>query len=127
MSLEITSLSTELTDVLHGIEMINSTRAGPFQVLSDAEVLAITNQQYQVKKPQIRKRYTNQQKNLCECGGRLTIQDSQSTCELCGITESAEDIDASTLGMSNYNTSSESANPLRITGPGGSMTQVHSA
>jgi hypothetical protein len=123
MSLEITSLSTELSDVLHGIEMVNSTRVGPFQVLSDAEVIAITNQQYQAKKPQVRKRYTIQQKNLCECGGRLTIQDSQSTCENCGITESAEDIDASTLGMSNYNTSSESANPLRITGPGGSIMQ----
>lgn len=124
MSLEITSLSTELSDVLHGIEsFINPSRSGPFQILTADEVLAITNQQYQVKKTQIRKRYNNQQKNLCECGGRLTTQDSQSTCDTCGMTESAEDIDASTLGMSNYNTSSESANPLRITGPGGSMFQ----
>jgi hypothetical protein len=121
MSLEITSSDTDLMNVLHGIE--STIKVGPFQVLSDAEIFAITNQTYQAKAPMRRKRFNIQTKNLCECGGIVKVQDNESICSLCGITESAEDVDASTLGMSNYNTSSESANPLRVTGPGGSAFQ----
>jgi hypothetical protein len=118
MSLEITSSDTDLMTVLHGIE--STIKVGPFQVLSDAEIFAITNQTYQYKVPVTRKRFNVQTKNLCSCGGIVTVLDNESICSLCGITELAEDVDASTLGMSNYNTSSESANPLRVTGPGGS-------
>ena len=121
MSLEITS---EIPDdiILFGL----SSTAGPFQILSDDEILDITNHGYQlsqVKRPVIRRRLASSTKHTCDCGGSFARQDDEMICDLCGLTEAIEIEDASSIGMSNYNTSSESANPLRIIGPGGSAMQ----
>ena len=119
MSLEITSEVPDL-NILLGVEVVQT---GPFQILSDDEVFAITNQSYQAKKPiQSRRRFISRA-NVCECGGTLIKEDGETICQVCGLTEQREDVDASSIGMSNYNTSSESANPLRIVGPGGNMFQ----
>jgi hypothetical protein len=127
--MEITSSATnDLDTILLGIALPGGIKPTPFQILNDNEIDEITTQLNNglgFKKPQIqRKRYNTQTRNFCSCGGLLEIKDSEIICNLCGITESQSvDTDASTSSTGSYNTSSESANPLRITGPGGMMFQ----
>lgn len=124
MSQDITSTpQNDLDAILLGI-CIPADFASPFGVLSDDELSEITNLTYHQKKPQIyRKRHTTHSRNACSCGGTITQDQSEAICDLCGITDHVDEPDASSIGMSNYNTSSDSANPLRVIGPGGMAFQ----
>lgn len=61
---------------------------------------------------------------LCECGGEFDKMEFERVCRECGIIETVEvDDGVSMISMGSYNTSNDSANPIRITGPGGTMLQ----
>lgn len=63
------------------------------------------------------------------CNGNYERVESEQICQTCGVVESIEGGGddggggISTLSIGSYNTSSESANPVRVTGPGGMLLQ----
>lgn len=61
----------------------------------------------------------------CECGGLIQKRDDDTVCIACGIVENIVGYEdsGSNSSMSSYNTSSESANPIRVVGPGGQQFQ----
>ena len=99
--------------------------------LTDQEIQEITTEStYHISNRHIGikpKRHTRQEK-LCGCGGSIEIHDQERVCTSCGVTESIQELNqdgqgVSSTSMSGYNTSNESANPVRVIGPGNNAYQ----
>jgi hypothetical protein len=78
--------------------------------------------------PILYNRHNNKGLKCKNCNGYYERIDSEQICQACGNVETVDDIGdnsggISTISIGSYNTSSESANPIRVTGPGGLLLQ----
>lgn len=125
------NLAIEFQDLLRSLDGPDSVVKG-WSSLTDTEIQEITTESnyhintrhQQLIKP---KRYTQRQAANCACGGIIEIQQQERVCTSCGLTDTiSEPQDAqgvSSTSMSGYNTSNESANPIRVIGPANNTYQ----
>ena len=133
---DIKSLTDEYKDILQDYSTSKTTISSPFSNMSEQDAIEITSTitDYKLlsskKHQSVKKRYSKFTK--CHCGGIMRVNDQIHTCQKCGTTEESPhehvqddvvDDGVSSAGMGSYNTSSESANPIRVTGPGNAMYQ----
>lgn len=108
-------------DVINGFSYNHKPK---LQCLSQNEINEITNNNYIIK-PIKRHQYTFNKNQTCMCGGNMykNSNGTEYVCGECGMEDTIlgdeiEEINGISLsGMVGYNTSSDSATPIKISGP----------